>query len=224
MPTSAAGERRGDARYQVIGEKTVSLTFDPKDHREPSQTFRGQLLDLSPQGARFSVPVALPISRSLRVQLSIPELALELYVSAHVCWTKPHEQTGWQIGCVLNPEIPPEFLHRLAVGGRLERRTADRYQESLQLEARKELPTRGQPVTLQDYSEGGFCILAARPGRPGEGIHLCTDHPEPLVIVAQIQWQLILLRRIGIAQTGQFVLTAVQNCGAGRPNFAALGK
>jgi hypothetical protein len=130
------------------------------------------------------------LKKSLRVQLSVPELALEFYVSAAACWSKPCEKTGWQIGCVFDPEMPPGVLQRLAENGRIERRLGPRYKEPLRLEARYVSSGRKATVSLENYSEGGLCFSARLPSEPGEDIQLYLEKSEDLLTTGRIQWQL----------------------------------
>ena len=84
-------------------------------------------------GARLSVPVELPLSRSLRLHLAIEEFALMFYLRAEVCWSAPRDQGGWEIGCCLNPGIPSTLFAVLAKGGRLDRRHVARYKDGRKL-------------------------------------------------------------------------------------------
>ena len=186
-----SGERR-DVRYEINGGQRALLTVFPEDYRCEPQVLTAQLLNLSQNGARLSVPVELPLSRSLRLHLAIEEFALMFYLRAEVCWSAPRDQGGWEIGCCLNPGIPSTLFAVLAKGGRLDRRHAARYKDGRKLLAIREIDGEKHEVTLRDYSGGGFCALAQHAGTPGERIHIFVDGPERRMIVAKIQWQMTL--------------------------------
>ena len=190
MNATDDSEARGSVRYEIAGGQTVTVTLDPEDHREQPQVFPARLLSLSQNGARLSVPLKLPISNTLRLKFSIDEFALEFYVSADVCWSKPDGESGWQVGCAFSPGLPARLFDRLAAGGRLDRRNAVRHEKILGLRALKGLGSRRELVTLRNYSRGGFCVSASRPARPGERIHFCLEESKRLLLAATTEWQL----------------------------------
>jgi hypothetical protein len=168
----------------------ASVTLEPKNVREKERVFQARLLNLSQQGVKLSVPQQLPLSETLRLRFTVQEFAMEFHVLARVCWSRQDAGGRWQAGCALNPGIPPALLKRMAAGGRLDRRGAARYDDSLELQVRRELDGGDEVAVLRNYSEGGFCIFVSQPAKPGELMHVRLDEPQLLVIVAQTQWQL----------------------------------
>jgi len=177
-------------RYAVVGGQAVLLSVEPDNLRQQRQMLRGELLDLSPHGARLSVSADLSISKALRLEFSIISLCLEFYVSADVCWSKRIDEDEWHIGCALNPGMPTGVLDQLVRNGRLNRRCTLRHEGRLELRGHAELADRGEPVTLQNYSQGGFCVSASQLGKPGERIHIFVEEPKERLIVATVQWRL----------------------------------
>ena len=199
---SAVGlEPRGDLRYEIVGRQIASVTLDPEDVREEPAVFQARLLNLSRKGAKFSVPVEFPLQKTLRIKLSVDDLALSLFVAAEVCWSEPDGNGGHHVGCSLNPSIPPGVFDRFAVDGRLDRRGSGRYTDTLGLRAIRKLSRKGEVVTLRNYSRGGFCMLSRRPAQPGERIEISVDERGRLSIAAKTQWQVNLEKQYLIGCT-----------------------
>jgi hypothetical protein len=179
-----------DARFSLGGEHEVTVTIEPEDHRQEPQVCLGRLLDLSRSGARFRLPLDVPVANTLRVKIALSDLGMEFYVGASVCWTKPDDSGFWQLGCLLNPAIPAGLFERLSRGGRIDRRDTPRAQRTLNVPVFWELAGQRVEGVLQNYSRGGFCVLVDRPGKPGQRLQVQLEGEQTLVVVAESEWQL----------------------------------
>lgn len=124
------------------------------------------------------------------MKLEIDELGVTFYVAGQVCWSKPGEDGNWVFGCHLNPCLPEGAFEILAKSGQVNRRLEGRVQSRVGLEALWELDGVALPITLQNYSQGGFCVRTREPGRAGRRFHLRIPRPDNLLIVANAIWQL----------------------------------
>ena len=179
-----------DARFQLDGKHEVTVTIEPEDHRQEAKVCSGSLLDLSRGGARFRLPIDVPVANTLRVKFALTDLGMEFYVGASVCWSKPDEEGFWQLGCLLNPYIPAGLFERLSSGGRMDRRDTPRAEHTLNVPVFWEMAGQRVEGVLQNYSRGGFCVHVNRPGKPGQRLQVQLDGEQTLVVVAHSEWQL----------------------------------
>ena len=186
-----------EVRYMLSKAPAVKVTAvfnkyypDGKFYREEEAVYEAKLIDLSKQGAKLSSATVIPTGESIRLQLSIVELGIEFYLDGKVCWSKKETDESSLFGCALSARLPDGLFDRLAEGGRLDRRFDPRFDEEIELSAFWEFRGTQVPVTLSNYSRGGFCILTKHPIVAGQQLHLCVEEPEHCVVIASAQWQL----------------------------------
>lgn len=188
MPAVAEHASREVVRFAFAEAQMVSITLDHGRNSEPQQ-ISACLLNLSPQGAKLAVPAQLPPGKTFRLRLTVPQLAMDFFVAAKVCWSANEGESGSVIGCHFNPGIPAGFLGSLASNGNLDRRGSNRENAHCKLLIVQEGATAKEKVILQNYSEGGFCLDAWRPIALGDKFWIVTDRPEAAV-EAVVHWQI----------------------------------
>lgn len=121
----------------------------------------GQLVDLSPSGAKLYASTFLPAQREITLRLAAADAGIHLEVPATVCWSRPWKSDRWEIGCLFERELPRDAVEKLAAAGCLERRSDERHLVAKWVEIRWERAREIERVVLVDISTGGFCIRAA---------------------------------------------------------------
>jgi len=177
-----------EVRYQLPNAPVVRVMPEDDELSDACEVHHARLLDLSRHGAKISGSTEIPTGNSIRLRLTIEELGLEFYVTGAVCWCKPSDDASWLLGCSLQPGFPHGLLDRLADRGHVDRRFDARFQEEVSLSAFWELGGARVPVTLRNYSQGGFCVHSSRPSVPGKRLHLKINQSQ--VIISTVQWEL----------------------------------
>jgi hypothetical protein len=175
-------------RYTISNGPVV--TINVVELYQPDRIYQGRLVDLSQCGAKFSVPEEIATNKSIRLKISVAELGMEFYVAGSLCWAKPGPDGNWFAGCSLEPGLPKNFFDQLARDGRINRRVHDRFDGFTNLGACFDVDGELTPVTLKNYSAGGFCVLSQVPAPIGHRFNLCIAEPEEAVMPSQTQWQL----------------------------------
>ena len=168
------------------GQKTT-VTLEPGTD-EGRERFPAKLLDLSRSGVKLSVASCIPFGKAVSLNLVIPDLALDLRVSAEVCWMRPAKGDSWFLGCSFQPELPEEVLNTLAAAGHVDRRNEERQRISLMGTAKWKSDDTETPVILQNLSDSGFCMLASSPGKTGDEVYLRLSDGSQKNVPAKTQW------------------------------------
>jgi hypothetical protein len=190
--TSTRADCRKSTRFEFAAGQTVSIALEPDSHRGKPRVVSACLLDLSSHGAKLAVSIPLPKNKSLRVKLTLEQLAMEFYVSAKVCWTAHEDETGSVIGCQFCPRLPDELLGHFAAGSLRNQRKRDRKKCGATIKILREQSAYCEVETaiLQNHSAGGFCIETKQPAVPGEKLLIVSESAEQAVTIAVIHWQL----------------------------------
>jgi hypothetical protein len=190
MPAVTEHYAREAVRFAFAEAQMVSITLDNGRNSEPQQ-ISACLLNLSPQGAKLAVPTQLPPGKTFRLRLTVPQLAMDFFVAAKVCWAATEGESGSVIGCQFNPGIPAGFLGSLASEGNLDRRGSSRESTHCKLLIIPDGANAAakEKVILQNYSVGGFCIEAWRPISLGEKFRIVSDRTDATV-EAVVHWQI----------------------------------
>ena len=181
-----------ELRYQIDGEQLVTVTVDPDDHRAGRRTLEARLINLSSGGARFSLPLSIPVGETLRVQLAIERLGLSMYVTAEVCWTAADGSGNSLLGCKVQPSVPAGILAQLAQGGRLDLRSMVRRKTTCDVSIRRPSSSwwHGAPSgSLRDVACGGLCIETRKAVKLGESLHIAPSAAD-LQLEVLPRWQL----------------------------------
>ena len=181
-----------DARFQLDGQHPVTLTVEPDDHREEPLILHGTLVDLSRSGLRITIGQPVPTQRPIRVKFQIQDLGMEFHVGGKVCWTRSDGQAKWQMGCALKPSIPSGLFERLSQQGSIDRRESPRADRDLNIPVYWQLAGQRIDGTLENYSQGGFCVVTNRPGRQGEQLEMKLDGHDMLIVAARCEWHMPL--------------------------------
>ena len=182
-------EKRQEQRYEIAWPEPIAVHVF---RQQPAETIHGQLLDLSPRGAKISLGENLRFAESIGFRFVIPDPTADVNVDAEVCWVRPSGDSQWHVGCSFASPIPQQIFDRLASGGIINRRRHPRCPVSIRAAARWELDTETSPVEIRDYSDGGFCMASARRGR-AEGnvmVEFETGSDTPVRILAEVRWQI----------------------------------
>jgi hypothetical protein len=186
-----ATAQREELRFELVGRRFVTLTIEPDDHRAERLTGTAQLLNLSSNGARLSVPFELPKSKSMRIKLEVDDLGLSIYMAAEVCWQALSDSQENTIGCRLSPQIPPSILKHVTEGSQPDRRDEERLPSIHRVVLDGGLgPTQMHAhAELRNYAAGGLCLEAAAPAELGQQLRLQVGSAATEVRVV-VRWHL----------------------------------
>ena len=179
-----------EIRYRLSDAPVVKVTSQSHDHRATERLHDACLIDVSQHGARLTSSSRIPVDDAIRLDLIVEDLGMEFHVAGKVCWNEQADDGSYLTGCVLEPWLPDGVLDRLAKGGRLDRRFDPRFSEDIKLAARRESIDGHVPVTLRNYSNGGFCFLSSESLTLDERLLFCVDQTKNVLIVATLIWQL----------------------------------
>ena len=199
MPVIKDHASRETVRFTFTEAQMVSITLDDDGGSEPQQ-IAACLLNLSPQGAKLAIPDELPTGKSFRLKITVPQFALDFFVSAKVCWTASDGESGSVIGCQFDPGIPNGMLGCLAAGSSLDRRGSSREKTKTKLEIVREgaRPSAKEKVLLHNYSVGGFCIESWQPMNLGGRFRIVSEKQD-VVVDATTHW---LIKHSGVYTLG----------------------
>lgn len=153
--------RRGEQRREVFRALSLNVLAEyMADGQRESR--RVELADLSAGGAKLRTNAALPLDEPIALSLSSTRAQFRLDVSATTCWVRQESAGCWAFGCAFKPRLPETVLDELFVNHLVERRTFERLPVRFPAEARWEGSPGDHPVSLWDYSEGGFGVLSAQ--------------------------------------------------------------
>ncbi len=178
-----------EARHDLHYNAAVSLTRYSKDIREQPHVYRARLVNLSKRGARLATEVEVPVGGSLRMELKLEEIGLCLHVAAEVCWARPGDDGGYEMGCSFDPGLPATVLDKMAQFGDLERRTTERHKALHECTILRRVDETEEAAVLRDYSEGGFRLVTGHPCEPGEELQVRLDAGDGATIRAKTLWQ-----------------------------------
>jgi hypothetical protein len=190
MSEPATVMEREEIRYEIQGRRLAVVSFALSDPRESPPAVSAELINLSQGGVRLSATAALPLGKSIRIRLRVEELALEFYVAAEVCWSRPEGDGTHLVGCRFTPGIPSAMLGRLACGGMIDRRVTARSKDAVQMRLTTEQGDSEKTVVLQNHSPGGFCILVRRPIEPETRLFLTRKGDRQPLLTGRARWQL----------------------------------
>ena len=145
-------ERREEARYHVPQNKTLPVGVA----RQDSTWTIGQLINLSQHGAKFYLETVLQFYETVTFGFVLPSLNIEMSMKSTIIWTKATSDDRWMVGCSFDEAIPNAVLDQLGSAGFIDRRRHSRIAASVPGMARSQLNTAFVPVTITDYSVGGF--------------------------------------------------------------------
>jgi hypothetical protein len=177
-------------RFPVVQRHAVSVCVQSTETGD-SAVVPGELLDLSPGGAKVMLDSPFRFQQAVTLRLESPDLGLQLSMRARVCWIRPSGQQ-WRLGCSFDPLLPPEQVDRLLANGVLERRRDERETIDGAATATWELNPQATPVTVVDLSRGGFCLRAPLPAEPSSRLRLQAAARDGSLVQASatVQWRL----------------------------------
>ena len=180
-----------EPRYQLRDGQVASVVLQRAKNCDP-RSITAQLLDISRNGAKLSVPICLPFEEEVDMQIEISDLALSLDISARVRWVRPAGDAMWLLGCVFNRDLSDQGVAKLTSGMCLDRRRSLRHEIMLKATVHWELQSDGTPVVLRNLSAGGFCMTASSAGEVGQRLllHLEKAGGHDATVQAQIEWRL----------------------------------
>ena len=177
-------------RYTIRDGQTATVVLERvslSDH----PLVRANLIDLSESGAKLSIASCLPIGEVVQLKLSAEQLDSEFLGTAEICWNRPgKEEEDWLVACSFRPQIPKHILDTLVACGLLQQRESERRYVSLPITIRWELGEGTESAMLQDYSDGGFCIVTSQSVETGRRLSMeCeASNGEPFEVRAKVQW------------------------------------
>lgn len=146
--------RRGDRFPVSDGAPSLPIAVE----RRNSDSTLGQLIDLSQQGAKLCLDSVLQFSEDVILRLALPTDDLSLSINSTIVWTRAAADGRFMVGCSFDKAIPANVIDRFAGLGLINRRRHARFATNIEAEARWQLSTTTIPVTILDYSDGGFRI------------------------------------------------------------------
>lgn len=145
-------ERRAESRYHVPQGKSFAVGVS----RHGSEWAIGELINLSRHGAKLYLETVLQFSETVIFGLVLPSLDIEMAMNSTIVWTRATSDDRWMLGCSFEEAIPKAVVERLASAGLIDRRRHHRIPVCVPGMARPQLSSRFEPVTITDYSVGGF--------------------------------------------------------------------
>jgi hypothetical protein len=170
-------EKRKHKRCEVpLGISDVRVA------RRSASVCRGQLVDLSANGAKLNLDALLTYG-----EIIVPLLDVSTAFTATVAWSKQTASRHyWLAGCSFNEELPPEVVERLATGGAIDRRTDPRIPATMPVMAQWQMMDDFLPGTIRDFSNGGFCLECAGSYPIGTKVHLKLESGQ--FVVGIVRW------------------------------------
>lgn len=165
-------EKRQTNRYHVGIESHISIELERND----AGIVFGRLIDLSQNGAKCCINKSLQFSETVAWRLTMPALDIAAAIKSKVIWTRTTDTSNWLVGCSFDEALPNVILDRLARAGFINRRRHPRSESDLPGVARSELCNQSSPVSVVDYSYGGFRMLSDQPKPIGAKV-LLNFHP-----------------------------------------------
>lgn len=178
-----------EARFPVLQGRRIGVTI-VRD-TSPPEKVEAELVDVSRKGMKLLVADCPSMEEAVVLNLSVPEINLDLDIDAQICWTRSAPNDAWYLGCVLNPELPDKLLTDLAVQGYLQRRRDPRYPIDLSATMRCEGSPDPVPARVLDYSIGGFRLESSHRAVPGRRLLVRLDEGPAgrHLVVARTMWQ-----------------------------------
>ncbi len=176
-------------RYTIRDGQTATVVLERVSQPDHSPV-TANLIDLSESGAKLSTASCFPIGEIVELKLSVEQLDSEFLGAAEICWTRPGKEEDWLVACSFRPQIPKHLLDTLVACGLLQQRESERRYVSLPITIRWELGEGTDSARLQDYSDGGFCIVTREPVETGRRLSMECEafNGEQLEVRAKVQW------------------------------------
>ena len=176
-------ESRAEPRHEVpqSAEFTVGVA------RQGSDWTIGELIDLSQSGAKLYLDTVLQFSESVIFGLVLPSLDIEMAMNSTIVWSRAISDDKWMIGCSFEKPIPSAVLDELAGAGLIERRRYSRISVCVPGMARSQLSTEFEPVTVTDYSVGGFRIESSASHDLNQCV--CVQFSPDATVFGVVKWK-----------------------------------
>lgn len=176
-------------RFSVRGDKGLLVEIRPA--QGASGSVGGRLLDIAANGANLVLAKPLRGQERIVLRLRHPDLGLDHELGGKTLWSRPRDQDEWLQGLAFETDVPAEVFEKLFEAEILERREFPRASLELAARAKWELDHHLEPVTIQDFSPGGFKLGAPRSSEIGSRLLLVVDRPglAPLQIPSRVQWK-----------------------------------
>lgn len=161
-------EKRRQKRVDVpVGISDVRVA------RKDSTVATGQIVDLTPNGAKLSLDILLNYQEVVVVEVAMPMLDVATALTATVAWSKATSSDAhWLSGCSFNEPFADDVLDRLAAGGVIDRRCDVRTPCKIPVQALWQFDDDAKPADIIDFSKGGFCLACTSEQPIGTKVHV----------------------------------------------------
>ncbi len=161
-------EKRKQPRVEVpVGISDVRVA------RKDSTVAMGQIVDLTPNGAKLSLDVLLNYQEVVVVEVAMPMLNVATALTATVAWSRgTASDRHWLSGCSFNEPFEKDVLDKLAAGGVIDRRSDVRTPCKIPVEALWQSEEDVKSAFITDFSKGGFCLDCSTMQEIGSKVHV----------------------------------------------------
>jgi hypothetical protein len=183
--------REREPRYRVINSERMTTAAEAMIDNELVHQ-QVELIDISLHGAKFSIDRSLPKGTIIDLTLQVPELDMNVTISAEVRWSQLRSGGHSHVGCSFITPLSADIYVDLATVGLLDRRLEPRRQISLDASVQEELAGKeADRATILDYSSGGMRVRCQNSKRLGERLLIELRDPEGnlTTIPAKTIWQ-----------------------------------
>jgi len=202
LPNDLASPGNSDHEILVDSSDAQYTTgYSTQDGRQLSVTIkhvsngkatdhRGKILEVSTDGVKLATSTMIPIGDSICLNLEVAHLNISFSASAIVSWAGHRSENDWRYGCALTSKLQEPVIKRLASGGYIERRQAERQQIQIAAHVHPDNDAYSHEVRLEDYSSGGFRFTSQEQFAEQDRLVLeldCSDG-STLFIPARVCW------------------------------------
>lgn len=160
---------------------------DVRVARKDSTVATGQIVDLTPNGAKLSLDALLNYQEVVVVEVAMPMLDIATALTATVAWSKATPAGDvWLSGCSFNEPFEEGILDRLAAGGVIDRRIDARTPCDIRVEALWQLEDTARVAAIIDFSKGGFCLACVTEKPIGTKVHVRLASGD--CVVGVVRW------------------------------------
>ena len=182
-PQTTSNDLRNEPRFEPKRRQDLRVQIRRADQDD---AISGEIVDLSPGGAKIAIPVGLDVDAETVITLQAGSQCIER--RAMVRWCRP-ARDGWWAGLSFSEDLSRQHFNALAAVGLIDRRRDTRISHSATMTARWELGSKPIPVELMDLSSGGFKMYSPESGEVGKRVLIATENHSGSPILAKVQWQ-----------------------------------
>ena len=173
--------------YQIPRGQTLAVCLN-RDIGDQTR-ISAQLVTFSPRDAELVICSAIEEQETVRVGLRHhPAVVVDL--PGTVICVRRTESGEWLVHCTFENQVSEEVLSELVEAGLLEACEAQDQMLPLAAELQWESDSMKVPVTLQNFTASGFCVVSPRPAGDGDRLQMVLekDTGQRLLVKATAHW------------------------------------